>query len=140
LTIEKYLNYYYKVLGLPYIALRLANVYGPRQNPEGEAGVVAIFCHKILKGEQPIINGDGSQTRDYVFVDDVVNASILALERDKIGVFNVGTAKETSVNEIFQALKKAAGKEIEEIHGPAQKGEVKRSCLDYSKAKKELTW
>jgi UDP-glucose 4-epimerase len=140
LTIEKYLNYYYKVFGLPYTSLRLANVYGPRQNPEGEAGVVAIFCHKLLKGEQPVINGDGTQTRDYVFVDDVVEANLLALEKDKVDIFNVGTAKETSVNEIFQRLKRITGAGIEGIHGPAKQGEQKRSCLDFSKIKKELDW
>lgn len=140
LTIEKYLNYYHKIFGLSFVALRLSNVYGPRQNSEGESGVVAIFCDKIFLGRQPVINGDGEQTRDYVFVDDVVEANILALEKDKIGVFNVGTGKETSVNEVFKKLKNLSKTEIKGIYGPAMKGEQKRSCLDFSKIEKELGW
>lgn len=159
LTTEKYLNYYYKVFELPYISLRLANVYGPRQNSEGEidetlshlsasshsrstceAGVVAIFCHKLLKNEQPFIFGDGNQTRDYIFVDDVVEAAILAAENSKVGIFNVGTAKETSVNEIFAELKRIIGSSCKEIYSPSKMGEQKRSCLDCSRAKQELKW
>jgi len=140
LTIEKYLNYYHKVFGLSYVSLRLANVYGPRQNSKGEAGVVAIFCDKLLNNKKPIINGDGTQTRDFVFVDDVVEANLLALEKDKVGLFNVGTGKETSVNEIFQKLKELMKIEIEPEYKEAKKGDLKRSCLDYSKIKKELGW
>ena len=140
LTIEKYLNYYYKVFNLNYTVLRLANVYGPRQNPLGEAGVVAIFTNKLLKNEQPIIYGNGEQTRDYVFVKDVVSAGILALEKDKIGVFNVGTGEETSVNELFSILIKAIKTTIKPIYKPERQGEQRRSCLDYSKTKEELNW
>lgn len=140
LTTEKYLNYYYKVFGLPFVSLRLANVYGPRQNSKGEAGVVAIFCDKMLTGKQPIINGNGKQTRDFVYVEDVIGASILAMKKNKSGIFNIGTAKETDVNTIFEMLKKIIRSTCKEIHGPGQKGEQKRSCLDYSKAKKELGW
>ncbi len=140
LTIEKYLNYYYKVFDLPFIALRLANVYGPRQNSKGEAGVVAIFCDKMLSKKQPIINGLGKQTRDFVFIDDVVKASILAMKRNKVGIFNIGTAKETDINTVFRKLKKIIDPACKEIHGPAQEDEQRKSCLDYSKIKKELNW
>jgi len=140
LSVEKYLNYYYKFFGLNYVALRLANVYGPRQDPLGEAGVIAIFCNKLLKNEQPIIYGDGKQTRDYIFVDDVVNAGILALKQDKIGIFNVGTEKETSVNELFQKLTEVMDLKIEPIYNPSREGEQQRSCLDCSKIKKEFGW
>jgi len=140
LTIDKYLNYYHEVFGLPYVSLRLANVYGPRQNSKGEAGVVAIFCDKMLSGGQPVINGTGIQTRDFVFVDDVIEANVLAMKSKKSGVFNVGTAKETDINTIFRKLKKLTGASCRKIHGPEKAGEQKRSCLNYSKAKKELKW
>lgn len=140
LTVEKYLNYYFKVFNLPFVSSRLANVYGPRQNSKGEAGVVAIFCDKMLSKKQPIINGDGTQTRDFIFVDDIIEASILAMESKKVGIFNIGTAKETDINMIFRKLKKLTGSKCKEIHGKAKPGEQKRSCLDFSKAKKELAW
>ena len=94
----------------------------------------------MLSKKQPIINGSGRQTRDFVFVGDVVEANILALKKNKIGIFNIGTAKETNVNTIFKKLKELTGSKCKEIHGPALLGEQKRSCLDYSKAKKELNW
>lgn len=140
LAIEKYLNYYFQVFSLPYISLRYANVYGPRQNSKGEAGVIAIFCDKILNKQQPIVNGDGKQTRDFVYVDDVVKANILALKSDKIGIFNIGTAEETNINTVFNELQKFIGSEYKEMHGPAVSGEQQRSCLDYLKAEKELGW
>lgn len=140
LTIEKYLNYYYKVFGLPYVSLRLANAYGLRQNSKGEAGVVAILCDKLLNNKRPVINGDGEQTRDFVFVDDVVGANLLALKKNITGIFNVGTTKETSVNEIFQKLKKTIEIKIEPEYRKTKKGDLKRSCLDCSKIKKELGW
>lgn len=140
LTIEKYLNYYFKNFNLSYAALRLGNVYGPRQNSKGEAGVIAIFCDKILFEEQSIIYGDGKQTRDFVFVDDVIEANILAIKSKKVGIFNVGTAKETDINTIFWKLKKLTKSNCKKIHGPAKTGEQKRSCLDYTKAKREFGW
>lgn len=140
LTIEKYLDYYWKIFKISYISLRLANVYGPRQNSKGEAGVIAIFCDKILCGKQPIIYGNGKQTRDFVFVDDVAEANILAMESKKIGIFNIGTEKETDINTIFEKIKKLIGVKCKKIHAPAKSGEQKRSCLDYTKAKKELGW
>ncbi|MCK4520279.1 GDP-mannose 4,6-dehydratase [Candidatus Parcubacteria bacterium] len=140
LVFDKYLNYYYKVFGLPYVSLRLSNVYGPRQNSKGEAGVIAIFCDKMLGNKQPIINGSGKQTRDYVYVDDVVEAGILAFKKKKIGIFNIGTAQETDVNTIFRKIRKLINSDCKEIHVPEKPGEQKTSCLDCSKAKKELGW
>jgi len=125
---------------LPYISLRLANVYGSRQNSKGEAGVVAIFCDKMLSGKQPVINGSGFQTRDFVFVNDVVEANILAMKKNKIGVYNIGTAKETDINTIFRKLKELTGSKCKEIHGSEKSGEQKRSCLDFSKVQRELGW
>ena len=140
LIVDKYLNYYYKTFNLPYISLRLGNIYGPRQNSKGEAGVIAIFSDKMLAGGQPIINGSGNQTRDFVYVDDVVEASTLAFKKNKVGVFNIGTAKETDVNTIFKKLKELTGSNCKIVHGSAMPGEQKRSCLDFKKAKRELKW
>lgn len=140
LTVEHYLHYYYQVFKIPYVALRYANVYGPRQNSRGEAGVVAIFCDKILNKQQPEIFGSGRQTRDYVYVDDVVAANLAALATDKVGCYNVGTAKETNVNQIAELIKNAFGAKIEFIHGPAKPGEQQRSCLDWKKIQLELGW
>lgn len=140
LVFDKYLNYYYKIFNLSYTSLRLANVYGPRQNSKGEAGVIAIFCDKIFAGKQPVINGTGKQTRDFVFVQDVIEAGMLALKKNKIGVFNIGTTKETDINTIFRIIKKITNSDCKEIHIPAKAGEQKKSCLDFRKAKKELNW
>lgn len=141
LTVDKFLNYSNHVHGLKYISLRYGNVYGPRQNPHGEAGVVAIFLNKMLKGEQPIINGDGEQTRDYVFVGDVAYANLLALENfDKCGVFNVGTGIETSVNQLFREINKHFLNKFKEIHGEGKKGEQKNSCLSFKKINKNFGW
>jgi len=140
LATEKYLNYYNKVFGMPFLVLRFANVYGPRQNSKGEAGVIAIFCSQFFSNKQPIINGDGFQTRDFVYVFDVVKAILSAMDSEKTGVFNVGTAKETNINDIFLMIKKSTGSVLEEAHRPSEKGEQQRSCLDYSKIKSELNW
>ncbi|MGB9877254.1 MAG: SDR family oxidoreductase [bacterium] len=140
LAIEHYLYVFQQNFSLPFVALRYANVYGPRQNPLGEAGVVAIFTDKMVKGERPTIFGDGEQTRDFVYIKDVVSANILALERDKVGIFNIGTGKRTSVNEVFQKIKQALGKEMEPIYAEERKGEVRHIALDYSLAEKELGW
>jgi len=141
LTVDKFLNYYHEIFDLNYISLRYGNVYGPRQNPHGEAGVVAIFINKMLNGEQPAINGDGRQTRDYVFVEDVARANVMALENfDKAGIYNIGTSQETDVNELFSEINKNFGNKFEEIHSEAKLGEQKRSCLDFSKIKNELGW
>ncbi|HBI24927.1 MAG TPA: UDP-glucose 4-epimerase [Nitrospiraceae bacterium] len=141
LTGEHYLIYYNVSYGLNYVVLRYANVYGPRQDPFGEAGVVAIFNQKILRDEQPVINGNGMQTRDYVYVDDVVDAVIASTYNDINDVFNVGTGVETSVNELFRHLIEITGKShIKEVYGQAKKGEQLRSCLSYDKIRKALDW
>lgn len=136
LSIEKYLNYYQQVYKLPYASLRYANVFGPRQDPMGEAGVVAIFIAKLLNNQHPIINGSGKQTRDYIFVDDVINANILAMKKNIIGIYNVGTGKETSVNQVFRKIANQLKLKSIEIHGPALLGEQQRSCLANKKIKK----
>lgn len=140
LTCEKYLYFYHKTYGLNYASLRYSNVYGPRQDPYGEAGVVAIFSQRIIAGDQPIINGNGEQTRDYVFVEDVARANILILEKDIIGEFNIGTGIETTVNRLFEEIKTLAGSKVKGVHREAKKGEQFRSVLDWSKAKRELGW
>jgi UDP-glucose 4-epimerase len=140
LAVEKYLNYYYKVFGLSFVSLRFANIYGPRQNAEGEAGVIAVFCSKMLSKRNPKINGSGRQTRDFVFVEDAVKASLLAIRKNKTGVFNIGTTQETSINEVFKKLKKLTNSTCRERHNSPKKGEQKRSCLSFSKAKKLLNW
>lgn len=140
LATEKYLYFYLLTYGISYVALRYANVYGPRQNPHGEAGVVAIFTLKMLHGEQPVINGDGKQARDYVFIDDVVRANVLALDADFSGCLNVGTGIETDVNQLFVALRDLVGKDAPEQHGPAKPGEQARSVLDRTLAAEKLGW
>jgi UDP-glucose 4-epimerase len=140
LAVEKYLFYYNHVYNLDYIILRYANVYGPRQNPFGECGVVAIFTDKILKNVHPLINGDGEQTRDYVYVDDIVNANVLALNIKGPKVYNIGTSIETTVNFIFKNLNQLAGTGFNENHGPEKKGEQRRSVLSYNKINQETGW
>jgi len=140
LTTEKYLFFYKNTHGLTHTILRYANIYGPRQNPHGEAGVVAIFCTRMLSGEQPVINGDGKQTRDYVFVGDVVRANELALTNGDNGIFNVGTGKETDVNELFRKIAMHIDADIPERHGPAKPGEQMRSVLDASLIGREFGW
>jgi len=140
LTCEKYLYFYQQSHGLNYTVLRYANVYGPRQNPHGEAGVVAIFCKKMLDKSQPVINGKGTQTRDYVFVGDVVKASELALAGGDNQIYNIGTGIETDVNTIFQKIAKYMDNPVKEVHGSGQPGEQMRSVLDYSLINKQLDW
>ena len=140
LAVEKYLFYYKEVFGLQFIALRFANIYGPRQNPHGEAGVVAIFTAKMLAGQQSVINVDGKQTRDYTYVDDVVKANMFALTYNHSGFFNVGTGIETDVNALFTILNNATGGHCKELHAEAKKGEQMRSVLDYSLIKTTFGW
>ncbi len=137
---ELYLSYYHQTYGLSYLALRYANVYGPRQSPHGEAGVVAIFASLLCSGKTPLINGDGKQTRDYVYVSDVVGANLAALESDFVGAINIGTGVETDVVEIFERLCQATGKQVQAHHGPAKPGEQRRSCLDNRHAAARLGW
>ncbi len=140
LCVEKYLFYYGGEYNLNYTVLRYANIYGPRQNPFGEAGVVAIFCTKLLKGEQPIINGTGKQTRDYVFVQDVVKANLLTLSDDKSDIYNIGTGIETNVNELFSFLNDIVNNVCEEKHGPAPAGEQLRSVISSEKIFNNFNW
>jgi UDP-glucose 4-epimerase len=140
LCTEKYLFFYKAVYGLDHVILRYANVYGPRQSPHGEAGVVAIFTSKMLKGEQPIINGDGKQTRDYVFVGDVVRANVMALHYSGSNIFNIGTGIETDVNQLFNHIKQLLGSTCPEQHIPAKAGEQMRSVISAAKAKAILGW
>lgn len=137
---EKYLHFYQETYGMDCIILRYTNVYGPRQNPYGEAGVVAIFTERLLTGKEAIINGDGRQTRDYVFIGDVVVANSLALQNQSSGVFNIGTGIETDVNEIFHRLNRLTGAGAPEVHGPPKAGEQRRSVVDYSRAREVLGW
>ncbi len=138
---EEYLGYYRGSRGLSSVILRYANVYGPRQDPHGEAGVVAIFLTAMLSGATPVINGDGNQTRDYVYVDDVVRAN-MAVSRPELSgeVFNVGTGLETSVNDIFRAARSLAGAVVPEKHGPPRKGEQRRSVIDCRRISAATGW
>jgi len=140
LVTEQYLYYYHTVHGLKSVILRYANVYGPRQNPAGEAGVVAVFASRMLKGDQSLINGDGKQTRDYVFVGDVVRANVLALDHDEWNIYNVGTGLETDVNALFHHIRSKSGSRCEEKHGEAKVGEQLRSVLTYGKIESQLGW
>lgn len=137
---EHYLSYYQRVGGLQVVNLRYANVYGPRQDPEGEAGVVAIFIQKLLNNEQAVINGNGRQTRDFVFVEDVVEANLAMMGQETEGTYNVGTGVETSINDLFRILVQHTGSTCKEVHGPAKKGEQARSVIDASKLRHELSW
>jgi len=139
-TGELYLGYYHVAFALPYVALRYANVYGPRQSSKGEAGVVAIFIDRLLSGNPPIINGDGKQTRDYVYVGDVVAANLAALRTPFVGAVNIGTGQETDVVTICRFLREGVGSSIEATHGPAKPGEQRRSCLAVGFAAKVLGW
>ena len=140
LAVEKYLFFYRFQYNLNYSILRYANIYGPRQNPHGEAGVVAIFSKKLLNGEQPIINGNGKQTRDYTFVKDVVKANLLTLKDDSSDFYNVGTEKETNVNQLFGMINKLIGKGQVEKHGPAMPGEQLRSVITSKKLMQKFGW
>jgi UDP-glucose 4-epimerase len=146
-AVELYLAYYARVHGLDYVALRFANVFGPRQDPHGEAGVVAIFCQRILAGQPLTVFGDGSQTRDYVYVGDVARAHLLAATRQTIPAgrvddraFNLGTERETSVVELVEALRVAAGRSVTVKNEAARAGEQRRSVVSIGKAAKELGW
>jgi UDP-glucose 4-epimerase len=135
-----YLAFYQRYRGLDHTALALANVYGPRQDPYGEAGVVSIFASKMLAGEAPAIFGDGNQTRDYVFIDDVVHAFVQAIDRASGKLVNVGTGLETSVNGLYRLLADIVGFDGEPQHGPLPPGELRRIALDVSAAGSALAW
>ena len=136
---EEYIAAYNRLYGAEHVALRYGNVYGARQDPEGEAGVVAIFMNRLREGETPMIFGDGTQTRDYVYVGDVV-AATLGAARHAGGVLNVGTGVETSVVELYERIQRVAGVEREPEFAEARPGELQRSVLDVTLAKRELAW
>ncbi len=140
LVFEKYLNYYHRVFGQKYLNARLANVYGPRQYKGGEAGVIAIFINNAVEGKTSYIYGDGLQTRDFIYVDDVVRALISKMDDETVGTFNIGTGKESSLLEIVSAIEEALGHKIDIEFQPAKLGEERRSCLKTDLAKKVLDW
>ncbi|MFX1512840.1 MAG: GDP-mannose 4,6-dehydratase [Promethearchaeota archaeon] len=137
---EKYFLLFHQIYGIGISCMRYANIYGPRQDPRGEAGVISIFLSQILKNEPLTIYGDGSHTRDYLYVQDAVKAAYAALSSRANGVFNIGTGKETSVNEIASAVLKITQTNNKIIHLPERPGEVERSCLDSTLAKKTFDW
>jgi len=138
---ERYLNFYHVQYGIPYAALRYANVYGPRQDPHGEAGVMAIFCGNLAAGRPSTINGTGQQTRDYVYVEDVARANVLALEDDPpAGAYNIGTGIETSVNNLYELLLDVSSKDIPPEYGPAKPGEQFRSSVNPTLARRDMGW
>ena len=140
LCAENYINYFRTQHGLSTTVLRYSNVYGPHQNPHGEAGVVAIFCQRLMEGLPPVICGDGEQTRDFISVRDVAQANIIALESKCKGIFNVGTGKETSVNFLTKELLKVSGVTTSVKHSPPRKGEQRRSSIDSEKLLKNFGW
>ena len=139
-AVGDYLHYYRQIQGLDYTVLALANVYGPRQNPHGEAGVVAIFAGRLLAGETPTIFGDGNQTRDFVFVDDVVDAFARARHGGSGLLANVGTGAETTVNDLFATMARLIGFAEPPVYAPARPGELARSALDPARVAAELGW
>ena len=140
LAVEKYLFFYHTQYNLNYTILRYANIYGPRQNPFGEAGVIAIFSTKLLRRDQPVINGSGLQTRDYVFVSDVVKASLTTLNDEASDIYNIGTGIETDVNELFHIINNIAGNGMVEKHGPPAAGEQMRSVITSDKIFNKFNW
>ncbi len=137
---ELYLRLYNSLYGLSYAALRYSNVYGPRQDPHGEAGVVAVFSNNLANNRKSTIFGDGRQTRDFIHVNDVAEANVAALKSNACGEFNISTNKETSVNELYEKMQKIAGKKIPAVYAEKRKGEILRSVLDNGKAIEKLDW
>ncbi|MDH5406309.1 MAG: NAD-dependent epimerase/dehydratase family protein [Candidatus Aminicenantes bacterium] len=138
--VELYLPLYYQSYGLRYTILRYPNVYGPRQDPKGEAGVVAIFSQQMLRGQQPVIFGDGSKTRDYVFVEDIVHANMLVMDGGDQQAFNLGWGREVTDQEIFDGVREALASDIQPIYGEKRPGEIEHIYLDSSKIKTSLGW
>ncbi|HEV7503492.1 MAG TPA: NAD-dependent epimerase/dehydratase family protein [Thermoanaerobaculia bacterium] len=138
LAFERYLFFYHQTYGLDVACMRYSNVYGERQNPHGEAGVVAIFLKHLLAGEAPVINGDGLQTRDYVHVSDVVRASLAVVGKPGFNIYNVGTSVETTVVELYEELARAVGSPLKALHGPGKPGEQRRSVIDASRLRHDL--
>lgn len=141
LSVERYLYFYLAQYGLNYVALRYANVYGPKQDPHGEAGVVAIFSGNLAAGRTSRINGTGDQTRDYVYVGDVARANGLALNAEvPSDVYNIGTGIETSVNRLYAMMQEISGRDLPPVHGPAKSGEQARSSINPAKAARLMNW
>jgi UDP-glucose 4-epimerase len=139
-AVGDYLHYYREIQGLEYTVLALANVYGPRQDPHGEAGVIAIFGDKLLRGERPTIYGDGEQTRDFIYVDDVVDAFVRAADKADGLLCNIGTGIETSVQQLFDLMGRATGFTDPARYAPSRTGELRRSALDPARAGIHLGW
>ena len=137
---EMYLDFWNRSFGLEYGVVRLSNVYGPRQNPHGEAGVVAIFCKRMLEGKQPTIYGDGEQTRDYIYVGDVVDAIATMASGKNTGIFNIGTGNETSVNALLTGIMVALNTQVTPLYAPGRAGEQRRSVIDASHARNIFGW
>lgn len=140
LIVEDYFRYFQESFGVDFVLLALGNIYGPRQDPFGEAGVIAIFARRMLDGGQPTINGDGEYLRDYVFIDDTVDAFVRAAEIGGARRLNIGTGVPTSVNRLFELIAAEAGYSAPPEHGPAKAGDLRRSVLDASAARKHLGW
>lgn len=139
-TVEHYLRLYWQNHGISYLALRFPNVYGPRQDPHGEAGVVAIFSLQMLTGIQPVIFGDGTKTRDYVYVDDIVEANLIGLNNEVVGIYNLGWGTEITDQTIFDMVRAAVGAQVAPRYEARRLGEVERICLDAGRARQELGW
>jgi len=139
-TVEHYLKINMDLYGIKFTSLRYANIYGPRQDPYGEGGVVAIFYNKLLNNQRPKIYGDGEQTRDFMYVKDVARVNLLCMDSADDRILNVGTAQETSVNKLFSMIKKITGSSLEPVYAEERKGEIKRSVFDIGLIKKTLSW
>jgi UDP-glucose 4-epimerase len=139
-TVEHYLKIYSGLYGVRFTSLRYANIYGPRQDPYGEGGVVAIFANKMLNGTRPAIFGDGYQTRDFTFVEDVARANLLSIGRADGRILNIGTGRQTSVNVLFRMIKKIIGSSLDPVYAGERKGEIRKSVLGIGNAKKALGW
>ncbi|WDT93486.1 GDP-mannose 4,6-dehydratase [Thermoleophilum album] len=137
---EGYCELFRRLYGISTVSLRYGNVYGPRQDPLGEAGVIAIFCGRLVAGERPTVYGDGLQTRDYVYVADVVEANLRAADAECVGAFNIGTGKQTTVLELVEALRPHATAPFDPDHKPERLGEVRHIALDSTRAERELGW
>lgn len=139
-TPEHYIKVYSSLYGIKYTILRYANAYGIRQDPKGEGGVISIFVDKLLEEGTPIIFGTGEQTRDFIYVKDIVEANVLAVSKGDNNIFNIGTGVATSINELFNSMKEIAGAKVEPVYKEARKGDILHSYFDISKAKEMLGW
>lgn len=140
LASELYLSSYRLTGLLPFVSLRFGNVYGPRQSPQSEAGVVAIWTGALAAGKRPLVYGDGKQTRDFVYVGDVVRALLMALRKGSYGTFNIGTGEETSVNTLLRMMRAVTGSDLQPVYAPARPGEERRSVLAIARARRVLGW